>query len=102
MGLASEGKDTGSSQFFFNDDWNVHLDGLHETHDKAVERDGVFDAAIAGIKAAKAAGHMVCTNTTVYKDTDIDEIDAKEISSFSYGEEKQRYDQRRRSRTPRS
>src|SRR6516162_6839417 len=38
-----------TSRFFFN----VHLDGLRETHDKAVERDGVFDAAIAGIKAAK-------------------------------------------------
>src|SRR5262249_48036632 len=61
-----------TSRFFFN----VHLDGLRETHDKAVERDGVFDAAIAGIKAAKEAGHMVCTNTTVYKDTDIEEIDA--------------------------
>lgn len=61
-----------TSRFFFN----VHLDGLRETHDKAVERDGVFDAAIAGIIAAKQAGHMVCTNTTVYKDTDIDEIDA--------------------------
>ena len=61
-----------TSRFFFN----VHLDGLRETHDKAVERDGVFDLAIAGIKAAKAAGHMVCTNTTVYKDTDIEEIDA--------------------------
>lgn len=61
-----------TSRFFFN----VHLDGLRDTHDKAVERDGVFDDAIAGIKAAKAAGHMVCTNTTVYKDTDINEIDA--------------------------
>lgn len=60
-----------TSRFFFN----VHLDGLRETHDKAVERDGVFDEAIAGIKAAKAAGHMVCTNTTVYKETDINEID---------------------------
>jgi hopanoid biosynthesis associated radical SAM protein HpnH len=61
-----------TSRMFFN----VHLDGLRETHDKAVERDGVFDLAVAGIKAAKAAGHMVCTNTTVYKDTDIAEIDA--------------------------
>src|SRR4051812_19924559 len=50
-----------TSRFFFN----VHLDGLRETHDKAVERDGVFDLAIAGIRAAKLAGHMVCTNTTV-------------------------------------
>jgi hopanoid biosynthesis associated radical SAM protein HpnH len=61
-----------STRFFFN----VHLDGLQETHDRAVEREGVFDDAIAGIKAAKAAGFQVTTNTTVYKDTDLDEIDA--------------------------
>src|SRR4051812_7547723 len=54
-----------TSHFFFN----VHLDGLEETHDRAVERDGVFRAAIEGIKAAKQAGFMVCTNTTVFKDT---------------------------------
>src|SRR4051812_5788396 len=60
-----------SSRFFFN----VHLDGLRETHDKAVEREGVFDAAVEGIKAAKAAGFMVTTNTTVYRETDINEID---------------------------
>ena len=61
-----------TSRFFFN----VHLDGLRETHDKAVERDGVFDAAIEGIQAAKAAGFLVCTNTTVFKETNLDEIDA--------------------------
>jgi hopanoid biosynthesis associated radical SAM protein HpnH len=60
-----------TSRFFFN----VHLDGLEETHDLAVERKGVFRAAVEGIKAAKKAGFLVCTNTTVYKETDIDEID---------------------------
>jgi hopanoid biosynthesis associated radical SAM protein HpnH len=60
-----------TSRFFFN----VHLDGLEETHDIAVERQGVFRAAIAGIRAAKNAGFMVCTNTTIYKETDLDEID---------------------------
>ena len=59
-----------TSRFFFN----VHLDGLRATHDKAVERDGVFDSAIEGIKAAKAAGFLVCTNTTIYKQTDLREI----------------------------
>lgn len=59
-------------RFFFN----VHLDGLRETHDLAVEREGVFDEAIAGIRAAKAAGHMVCTNTTVYRETDMGEVEA--------------------------
>ena len=60
-----------TSRMFFN----VHLDGLEATHDKAVERDGVFQDAIEGIKAAKKAGFLVCTNTTVYKDTDMAELD---------------------------
>lgn len=54
--------------------FNIHLDGLRETHDLCVEREGVFDAAVEGIRAAKAAGHMVCTNTTVYRETDMAEI----------------------------
>jgi hopanoid biosynthesis associated radical SAM protein HpnH len=66
------GEFTPTSRFFFN----VHLDGLKENHDKAVEKEGVFDQAIEGIKAAKAAGFLVCTNTTIYKETDINEIDA--------------------------
>ncbi len=59
-----------TSSFF----WNVHLDGLERTHDLAVERDGVFREAIEGIKAAKAAGFLVCSNTTIYKETDLQEI----------------------------
>jgi hopanoid biosynthesis associated radical SAM protein HpnH len=61
-----------TSRFFFN----VHLDGLEATHDRAVERAGVFRAAVDGIKAAKQAGFLVCTNTTIFKETDITEIDA--------------------------
>lgn len=60
-----------SNKFFFN----VHLDGLRETHDLAVERKGVFDQAIDGIKCAKENGFMVCTNTTVFKETDMNELD---------------------------
>jgi hopanoid biosynthesis associated radical SAM protein HpnH len=56
--------------------FNVHLDGLEETHDMAVEREGVFKAAVEGIKAAKSAGYLVCTNTTIYKETNLAEIDA--------------------------
>jgi hopanoid biosynthesis associated radical SAM protein HpnH len=59
-----------SSRFFFN----VHLDGLEATHDLAVERPGVFKEAIEGIKAAKQAGFLVCSNTTIYKQTDLAEI----------------------------
>src|SRR5919198_265806 len=60
-----------TSRFFFN----VHLDGLEQTHDRAVERKGVFKAAVEGIVAAKRAGFLVCTNTTVFKETDLAEID---------------------------
>jgi hopanoid biosynthesis associated radical SAM protein HpnH len=59
-----------TSRFFLN----VHLDGLEKTHDICVERDGVFREAIEGIKAAKAAGFLVTSNTTIYKETDIEEI----------------------------
>lgn len=48
-----------SNRFF----WNVHLDGLRQSHDIAVEREGVFDEAIDGIKCAKEQGFMVCSNT---------------------------------------
>jgi hopanoid biosynthesis associated radical SAM protein HpnH len=53
---------------------NVHLDGMEKSHDLAVEREGVFQEAVEGIRAAKAAGFKVCTNTTVYKETDMEEI----------------------------
>src|SRR6516164_9339425 len=59
-----------SSRLFFN----VHLDGLEKTHDMCVERDGVFKEAIDGIKAAKDAGFLVCTNTTIFRETDLREI----------------------------
>jgi hopanoid biosynthesis associated radical SAM protein HpnH len=55
---------------------NVHLDGLEKSHDLAVERPGVFREAVEAIRAAKAAGFKVCTNTTVYKETDMREIEA--------------------------
>ena len=54
--------------------FNVHLDGMEKNHDLAVEREGVFKAAIEGIKLAKAAGFRVFTNTTVYRETDMKEI----------------------------
>ena len=59
-----------SSRFFFN----VHLDGLEKTHDLCVEREGVFQQAVDGIRAAKDAGFQVCTNTTIFKETDLNEI----------------------------
>jgi len=60
-----------NEKFFFN----VHLDGMEKNHDIAVERQGVFREAIEGIRVAKQAGFKVCTNTTVYKETDMNEIE---------------------------
>lgn len=50
--------------------FSIHLDGLREQHDKCVDRSGVFDKAIAAIKAAKAKGFRVTTNTTVFEGAD--------------------------------
>ena len=46
--------------------WAVHMDGLRERHDESVCREGVFDKAVAAIRAAKAAGFRVTTNTTFF------------------------------------
>jgi hopanoid biosynthesis associated radical SAM protein HpnH len=55
--------------------FNVHMDGLEETHDRLLERKGTYKIAIEGIKKAKAKGFRVCTNTTIFKDTDMVEIE---------------------------
>jgi MoaA/NifB/PqqE/SkfB family radical SAM enzyme len=55
--------------------WNVHLDGLEYTHDLIVEREGVFKECVEAIKMAKILGYQVATNTTVYMETDEQEID---------------------------
>jgi hopanoid biosynthesis associated radical SAM protein HpnH len=52
----------------------IHLDGLKEHHDQCVDRDGVFDVAIQAIKAAKAKGFRVNTNTTVFEGADPNEM----------------------------
>jgi hopanoid biosynthesis associated radical SAM protein HpnH len=59
----SLGKFTASPYFTFS----VHLDGQQQRHDELVCRDGTFDIAIPAIKAAKAAGFRVTTNTTVFE-----------------------------------
>jgi hopanoid biosynthesis associated radical SAM protein HpnH len=54
---------------------SVHLDGLAPTHDHIAGRPGLFDNAVKAIKAAKAKGFRVCTNTTIYKETNTQEIE---------------------------
>ena len=55
--------------------WNVHVDGLEATHDLIVERKGVFRECVEAIKMAKRLGFQVATNTTVYRQTDMAEIE---------------------------
>ena len=52
--------------------FSVHLDGDRETHDRAVCRDGVYDRAVAAIRAALARGFRVTTNTTLFEGADPD------------------------------
>src|SRR5262249_7574784 len=54
---------------------NVHLDGMKQTHDLITDRQGVFDRAIEMIKEGKRLGYFVCTNTTVYRETAIEELE---------------------------
>jgi len=55
---------------------NVHLDGLRETHDRVCAREGVFDKAIAMIEEGLRLGHHLMANMTVYKETDVAEVEA--------------------------
>lgn len=48
--------------------WMVHIDGLQERHDASVEKEGVFDQAIANIKDAQQRGFKVATNSTFFSD----------------------------------
>jgi hopanoid biosynthesis associated radical SAM protein HpnH len=57
--------------------FSVHLDGLKEHHDKSVCRTGVFDKAVAAIKAAKAKGFAVNVNATIF-----DGHPAEDIAKF--------------------
>ncbi len=54
--------------------FTVHLDGMREWHDKCVDRKGVFDTAVRAIRAAKARGFRVTTNTTIFEGADPKEI----------------------------
>ena len=50
--------------------FNVHMDGDREHHDFSVCREGGYDEAREGIKAAVAAGFRVTTNTTLFDGAD--------------------------------
>jgi hopanoid biosynthesis associated radical SAM protein HpnH len=54
---------------------NIHLDGMDETHDRIVGRPGAFRTAIDAIKKARRLGFRVSTNTSVYKNSDVGELE---------------------------
>ncbi len=54
---------------------NIHLDGMRATHDLVCDRKGVFDRALDMIREGKRLGYHVTTNTTIFKDTDLSEIE---------------------------
>jgi hopanoid biosynthesis associated radical SAM protein HpnH len=54
--------------------WVIHLDGMEEKHDESVARKGVFKKAVAGIELAVQQGYRVCTNTTVFRNSDVADL----------------------------
>jgi hopanoid biosynthesis associated radical SAM protein HpnH len=50
--------------------FNVHVDGVEARHDASVQREGVYQTAVAAIRAARRRGFRVTTNTTVFTGQD--------------------------------
>ncbi len=57
--------------------FSVHLDGDRGQHDKSVCQDGVYDKAIAAVRAAKARGFRVNANATLF-----DGVDSERMANF--------------------
>ncbi len=53
----------------------IHLDGMRETHDFVCNRSGVFEKAVAMIRQGKQLRYRIYLNTTVYKETDVAEVE---------------------------
>ena len=54
----------------------VHVDGTESVHDRITERPGTHAIAVAAIREAVARGHRVCTNTTLFHGSDVDDLHA--------------------------
>ncbi|MGH7906513.1 MAG: adenosyl-hopene transferase HpnH [Candidatus Binataceae bacterium] len=55
--------------------FNIHLDGMRETNDRVVDRQGHFDIVVKMIRMLKEKGYRVQTNTTVFRETTADELE---------------------------
>jgi hopanoid biosynthesis associated radical SAM protein HpnH len=69
--------------------FSVHVDGQREHHDFSVCREGGYDIAMEGVRAAVAAGFRVTTNTTLFDGADphsvrahFDELTAAGVESM--------------------
>jgi hopanoid biosynthesis associated radical SAM protein HpnH len=56
--------------------FSVHMDGQREHHDFSVCREGGYEMAMEGIKAALARGFRVTTNTTLFDGADPNSVRA--------------------------
>ena len=54
--------------------WSVHLDGDQKMHDHSVCQEGVYERAVAAIRAAKARGFRVNINCTLFNDAIPDQV----------------------------
>lgn len=54
--------------------WVVHMDGMEEKHDASVDRKGVFKKAVQGMELALSRGYRVCTNTTIFKNSEVEDL----------------------------
>ncbi len=56
--------------------FSIHLDGLEDEHDKAVDQQGVFARAVKAIRAVKAAGFRVNVASTLFDNAEPERIAA--------------------------
>jgi hopanoid biosynthesis associated radical SAM protein HpnH len=54
--------------------WVVHLDGTEQIHDYWVDRKGTWQKAMRAINRALGEGYRVCTNTTIFKNSDVEDL----------------------------
>lgn len=69
--MAKVMKEIPASKYFC---WVIHLDGTGGNHDAAVSRKGVYQIAMRNAEKAVKAGYRVCSNTTLFKGSNPDDL----------------------------
>ena len=54
--------------------WVIHLDGMETQHDISVNRKGVWKKAMKASKLALESGYRVCSNTTLFKGSNVEDL----------------------------